>query len=384
MAAYRAADLARELMRRGATVRTCLTDGALRFVTPLLFETLTGEPCLVDTFEEPVPGRMAHIDWARWADVVVVAPATANTLTRLAFGHADDMLTTLVAATEAPLVLGPAMNPSMYAAANVQEALDRLAAAGAWRVDPTEGDVVSGETGPGKLASVQRLADETLAAAAPRDRLRGRHVLITTGPTQEPIDAVRYLSNRSSGKMGAALARIARQMGARVTVVAGPQRAILPAGLAIERVRTACEMEQAVRFHAATVDLAIFAAAVADYRPANPVAGKLRREAEMVQLALIANPDVAAVTAAAFSANAVRVGFAAEPGDDLEYAREKMRRKGLHAIAVNDVSQAGIGFESDDNALTLLTPSGEPQSSGLVTKLQCAAWLLDRVADLRA
>src|SRR5688572_12796476 len=242
IAAYRAADLARDLMRAGHTVRVCLTDAAQKFVTPVLFETLTGQPCLQEVFEEPERGRMAHLDWARAADLVLIAPASANTLNRIANGIGEDMLTTLALAFERQVVVAPAMNPAMYLHPGTQTSLSSLLARGVYVVEPTEGDVVAGEHGQGKLA----LNSEILAAVTSlleRSRaLAGRRVLITSGPTQEPLDDVRYLTNRSSGRMGAALAQAAWQMGGEVTVVAGPSDVAYPRNVSVIPVRTARQM----------------------------------------------------------------------------------------------------------------------------------------------
>lgn len=381
VAAYRAADLARELMRAGFTVRACLTDGASRFVSPALFEALTGQPCLVDTFEEPISGRMAHIDWARQADLVLVVPATANTIAKIASGHADDMLTTIVLATTKPVLVAPAMNPQMYANEATTTALETLRARGYEVIEPVEGDVACGENGQGKLASIPAIVAAASTIVAAGQILAGRHVLITSGPTVEPIDDVRFLSNRSSGKMGAAVARAALRMGARVTVIAGPQRAPLPLGATIVRVRTAEEM-LAAGLAAESPDLIVGVAAVADYRPKAVFHGKLRRSEASLSLDLIPNPDVIAGLAA-HHRGALALGFAAEPDTDLGVAREKLARKGLWGVAANDVSNPGIGFEADQNALTLVTRE-RVEESGLRTKLGCAMWLLERAAPTLA
>jgi phosphopantothenoylcysteine decarboxylase/phosphopantothenate--cysteine ligase len=381
IASYRAADLARDLMREGHTVRVCLTDAAQRFVTPLLFETLTGEPCLIDTFDEPVVGRMAHIDWARAADLVLLAPATANTITRIAGGFGEDMLTTLVLATEAPLIVAPAMNPSMYANEVVQTALAALSARAATVLEPTEGDVVAGETGRGKLAANADILAAAKTVLARRASLRGKRVLITSGPTQEPIDRVRFLSNRSSGKMGAALARAALLMGADVTVIAGPQRAALPLRAAVVRVTTALEMQDALERYAPEADLIVGAAAVADYRPAHPFEGKLRRDGDNLNLELTPNPDVIGQAHLHPKPGTRIVGFAAEPTDDLEIARAKVRRKHLFAIAANDISRPEIGFDAETNELTLVFADGRTERSGLRSKLACALWILEAVTE---
>lgn len=381
VAAYRAADLARELMRNDCTVRVCLTDAAQRFVSPALFEALTGQPCLVDTFEEPERGRMAHIDWARAADAVVIAPATANTIARIAGGYAEDMLTTLALATAAPLIVAPAMNPHMYAGDAIREAMVRLRERAATVVEPMEGDVACGEHGEGKLASVASIVEAVMTVARRSRKLEGRKVLITSGPTQEPIDDVRFVSNRSSGKMGAALARAALVMGAEVTVVTGPVRIPLPLQAKVVHVRTAEEMLAACKEHGQEANLIIGAAAVADYRPASRHRGKIRRTSEPTSLDLVPNPDVIAELAKAFP-EATVIGFAAEPSRSLDAARDKLARKGLAAIAVNDVSRAGIGFDSEQNILRLVTVEGPVVfESGLMSKLGCALWLLDRVVS---
>jgi phosphopantothenoylcysteine decarboxylase/phosphopantothenate--cysteine ligase len=378
VAAYRAADLARELMRSGFEVRVCLTDAAQNFVTPALFEALTGQPCLVDAFEEPVRGRMAHIDWARQADVLVVAPATANTINKLAQGVGEDMLTTLALAYEGPALIAPAMNPSMYANEITQRSLRELVAKGWEIVEPAEGDVACGEQGQGKLASIERIASAVVGLSQIGKTLAGKRVVITSGPTREPIDGVRYISNRSSGKMGAALARAAILMGAEVHVVSGPAEVPLPLRAHVVGVQTALEMLEAASSLASSADLLIGAAAVADFRVAHPAEGKLRRAEGLPQLELEENPDVIASLASICPGRTI--GFAAEPEPDLDTAREKLKRKGLYAIAVNDVSRRDIGFESDENELTLVFADGREERSGKMSKLQCALWLLRLLA----
>jgi phosphopantothenoylcysteine decarboxylase/phosphopantothenate--cysteine ligase len=379
VAAYRAADLARELMRNGCTVRVCLTDAAQNFVTPALFEALTGQPCLSSVFDEPVPGRMAHIDWARQADLVVVAPATANTIAKIAHGIGDDMLTTICLATTAPLVVAPAMNPQMYASDANREALQLVRSRAAVIVEPSEGDVACGEHGEGKLASIADIVSAVFELQVRSKHLKGKTVLITSGPTREPIDGVRYISNRSSGKMGAALARAAHILGAtRVIVVSGPTQTPYPLQSEVIRVSTADEMLAASRAEAGNADLIIGAAAVADYRPAKALAGKIRRESDALSVDLVKNPDVIAELAR--STKGKVIGFAAEPSSDLDYACEKIKRKGLHAIAVNDVSRSDIGFDSHDNELTLVSSDGSIQSSGKRSKLGCALWLMEQIA----
>lgn len=382
VAAYRAADLARDLMRAGHEVRVCLTRAAAEFVTPALFEALTGQPCLVDVFEEPIPGRMAHIDWARQADVVLIAPATADILNRLAAGTADDMLSTICLATEQPMVVAPAMNPAMYAHPATQAALETLRGRGAVVVEPVEGDVACGENGQGKLAANGAIADVVARVLRRSNCLQGKHVLITSGPTHEPIDDVRYIANRSSGRMGASLAQAALLMGARVTVVSGPTSVMLPFSADVKRVQTAVEMEREVLAVAPSADFVIGAAAVADFRVANPTPGKIRRGAEGLTVELIPNPDV--IKAAAMACPGRVIAFAAEPSRDLAEAQAKLQRKGVFAIAHNDVSDPGIGFGSSENELTLIFADGREERSGRQSKLGCALWLLELVAVTNA
>jgi phosphopantothenoylcysteine decarboxylase/phosphopantothenate--cysteine ligase len=378
VACYRAADLARDLMRAGHEVRACLTRSAAEFVTPALFEALTTQPCLVDAFEEPERGRMAHIDWARWADAVAVAPATAHTINQLADGGAADMLTTICLATAAPLVIAPAMNPSMLAHEATQAGLERLRGRAAAIVEPGEGIVACGEQGQGRLASNADIAAAIELVLRRSSLLKGRRALITSGPTEEPIDSVRYLSNRSSGKMGSALARAAILMGAETIVVAGPQRAALPVQARVISVRTALEMQTAAL--AIEADIIIGAAAVADYRPAEAASGKIRRSEEALVLQLVPNPDIIASLAQARPRARV-IAFAAEPDDSLEEAMSKARRKGVWGIAVNDISRGDIGFGSAENELTLLAQDRTPETSGRQSKLGCALWLLERAAE---
>ncbi len=378
VAVYRACDLARELMRAGFGVRVCLTDAAERFVSRGLFEALTGRPCLQDVFEEPEAGRMAHIDWARQASVLVVAPATASTLARLAHGVGDDMLTTIALAYQGPVVVAPAMNPAMYANPATQDNLTALRRRGVDVVEPTEGDVACGESGQGKLASISSVVAAVVLAAARSTRLSGKKVLVTAGPTQEPLDDVRCLTNRSSGKMGFAIARAARDMGADVVLVAGPTTELPPPGVETRIVQTAEEMLAASMEAVGTADYVVAAAAVADYRPSERAHGKMRRGEGDVEIRLTPNPDIVAALAKA-SPDAKVVAFAAEPDGGLEAAREKMKRKGVAAIAVNDVSRTDIGFDSEDNELVLLSADGREARSGKLSKLACARWLLEQV-----
>jgi phosphopantothenoylcysteine decarboxylase/phosphopantothenate--cysteine ligase len=381
VAAYRAADLARDMMRAGFDVRVCLTDSAQKFVTADLFQALTGNPCLTDTFEEPVAGRMAHIDWARQASVLVIAPATANSINRIGFGQADDMLTSLALAYEGPVVVAPSMNPSMYSNTNTVEALERLRSRGAWIIEPQEGDVACGESGQGKLATNSAILEAVESAAFQSSQLKGQSVLITCGPTQEPIDEVRYLTNRSSGKMGAALAWAAHQMGATVTVVTGPVSVTFPPAANVIRVQTAKEMLSSSLETARSADWIFGVAAVADYRPEERISGKRRRTSDTWSLDLVANPDVIAELVSVAKSGAKVVGFAAEPSSDSEAAQNKLARKKLFAIAMNDISRADIGFHSEENELTLVLGNGGSMSSGKMSKFRCALWMIEMLSE---
>lgn len=382
VAAYRAADLARELGRQGAEVRICLTDGAKHFVTPLLFESLTAQPILDSVFEEPEKGRMAHIDWARWADLILVAPATANVISKFAHGLADDMLSAIWLASTSAKMVAPAMNPAMFAAESTQSSLNLLENRGAWIVSPDEGDVACGEHGEGKLATIDRIVGDVCEWAQRRDRLKGKTVLITSGPTEEPIDLVRVITNRSSGKMGLALARAAMEMGAKVIVVSGPVAQYPPADELIP-VRTALEMESAALAHVAEADFVFGVAAVADYRLEHPFDGKMRRSGASLDLHLIPNPDILANLAQKANKGANVIGFAAEPSPDLETARGKLKRKGLTAIAVNDISDPRLGFGSEKNQLTLIRKDEGVVQSPVLAKLALARWLFDQIAPAR-
>ncbi|MCB0825910.1 MAG: bifunctional phosphopantothenoylcysteine decarboxylase/phosphopantothenate--cysteine ligase CoaBC [Armatimonadetes bacterium] len=381
VAAYRACDLARDLMRAGHTVRVCLTDSAAEFVSPALFEALTGHPCLSDVFEEPERGRMAHIDWARSADLILIVPATANTINKIANGIGDDMLTTIALASTAPLLAAPAMNPTMYQEDTVQASLKALDAKGVSLIEPSTGDVACGENGQGKLASNSEIFAAAQAILSRRGSLAGKTVLITSGPTQEPIDDVRYITNRSSGKMGAALAKAAHWAGAKVVFISGPTNTPLPTFAAGTRVRTTQEMHDSAVSAVQNADIVIAAAAVADYRPAQKVDGKIRRTEGNLNLELAPNPDVIKAVVAA-KPEVLAIAFAAEPDDSFETAIAKMKKKGVRGIAVNDVSRPDAGFEVDTNELTLLLDNGSHVKSGHQSKLGCAVWLIDEIAKL--
>ena len=352
VAAYRAADVCREIMRNGFEVRACLTRSAEKFVTTSLFEALTGQPVLTDVFSEPIAGRMAHIDWARQADCILVCPATANSIATLASGQADDMFSTIVTASDAPIVIAPAMNPQMYASAANAANLSVLRHRGHLILEPSEGDVACGEQGQGKLAATERIVEAVSEAATRSNLLAGKRIVITAGPTREPLDPIRYLSNRSSGKMGFELARAAIQMGAQVTLIAGPTTQIPHPKANSVSVETAQEMLKATLKACENADVLIGAAAVADFRPAGTSTEKIKNK-QGFDMQLIPNEDILAAVRDSHE-NLIIVGFAAETHEHIGNARAKLAAKRLQAIAVNDVSRTDVGMEVPDNEVTLL------------------------------
>ncbi|ACL71205.1 bifunctional phosphopantothenoylcysteine decarboxylase/phosphopantothenate--cysteine ligase CoaBC [Thioalkalivibrio sulfidiphilus] len=355
IAAYKACELTRRLRDAGAEVRVVMTRSAMEFVTPLTFQALSGQPVRSALFDPEAEAGMDHIALARWADAILVAPATADFLARLAQGQADELLSTLCLASRAPLCVAPAMNQAMWANPATRANVQTLAERGVRLMGPGSGSQACGETGEGRMLEVPELV-AGLEAVFATGALAGLQVLVTAGPTREPLDPVRYLSNRSSGKMGYAVARAAREAGARVTLVTGPTALAVPEGVEAVRVETAQEMLEAVMARVGTADVFVAAAAVADYRAASVETHKIKKQAEHLSLALERNPDILA-TVAALPGGPFTVGFAAETQDLERHARTKLMKKGLDLIAANDVSN-GQGFDVDENALTLLWPGG--------------------------
>jgi len=356
IAAYKSAELVRALRRRGAEVQVVMTRGASRFITATTLQALSGRPVRKSLWDAAAEAAMSHIELARWADAIVIAPASADTLARLAQGRADDLLSTLCLASEASLWLAPAMNRVMWAHPATRANLDTLVARGARCIGPAEGDQACGEVGPGRMSEPEEIADAVMAPPT-EGVLSGRRVVISAGPTLEDIDPVRFLGNRSSGRMGFALAEAARAAGAEVQLVAGPVSLATPVGVRRTDVRSAIEMRTAVLAAIAGADVFISAAAVADYRPAECLERKRKKSADAWSLELVANPDIVAEVAAAEPRPFV-VGFAAETNDLEAHARGKLARKKLDMIAANLVGCAGRGFEADENALSVYWPGG--------------------------
>lgn len=379
IAAYKAPDLVRRLREQGAEVRVVMTPAAARFVTPLTFQAVSGHPVRDSLWDEAAEAAMGHIELARWADLVLVAPATADFLARLAAGMADDLLTTLCLATAAPLCVAPAMNRQMWANAATQDNIARLQARGLRVLGPAEGAQACGETGAGRMLEpaeiVAALQGESIATDG---ALAGRKVLVTAGPTREALDPVRYLTNRSSGKMGYAVARAALAAGAEVVLVSGPVELAPPSGARVIRVETAAQMRAAVQGELAGTDVFIAAAAVADYRPAQVETSKIKKQADEMQLELLRNPDILAEVAATEPRPFV-VGFAAETDAVEANARKKLEGKRLDMIAANRVG-ADCGFDREDNALRVLWPGGgEDLGSG--AKAGLARRLVELIAE---
>jgi phosphopantothenoylcysteine decarboxylase/phosphopantothenate--cysteine ligase len=385
IAACKTPDLVRRLRARGHEVRCALTRNAAAFVTPLTLEVLSGHRVYQEEYLQAAPqgigGEEAHIVAAAWAGVLCVAPATANLLARLALGLGDDFLTTTALAFAGPVVVAPAMHTTMWQHAALQQRVEELRRRGVQLVGPVEGPLASGESGMGRMAEPAAIVEAIEAAGGADRRLRGRRVLVTAGPTQEPIDPVRYLGNRSSGKMGFALAAEAARRGAQVALVAGPVTLATPAGVRRVDVGTAAEMEQAVRAEAAGADLVIMAAAVADYRPRQVAAVKIKKASGGLKaLELEENPDILAGLRRLAPA-AVVVGFAAET-DDLEaHARAKLAAKGADFLVANDVARRDIGFGTDANEVTVFRREGAPVFLGRRAKGELASALLDLFGD---
>ncbi|HKJ71751.1 MAG TPA: bifunctional phosphopantothenoylcysteine decarboxylase/phosphopantothenate--cysteine ligase CoaBC [Gammaproteobacteria bacterium] len=376
VAAYKTPELVRRLRAAGAEVRVVLTAGGAQFVAPLALQSVSGHSvrsALLDPAEE---SAMDHIALARWADRLLIAPASADCLARLATGRADDLLGAVYLATAAPVLAAPAMNHSMWAHPATQRNAQQAAADGVTLIGPAAGDQACGEEGPGRMSEPDTIVEALRRHLAPKP-LAGRRVLVTAGPTREPVDPVRFLSNRSSGKMGYAVAEAAAELGAEVTLVAGPTSLAAPDGVAVVPVGTAEEMAAAVRERLGEADLFAAVAAVSDHRPAERLRTK-RKGKEAFELPLIPNPDILA-EAAGRSERPLILGFAAETESALAFGRDKRTAKGADFLAVNDVSRPDAGFGTDTNRLTLIGPDGE-EALPFGAKREVARALLKRLA----
>ena len=386
IAAYKAPELVRQIKAAGARVQVVMTAAAQEFVRPLTFQAVTGEPVHTELLNPLAEAAMGHIELARWADLVLVAPASADFLARLAHGLADDLASTLCLATPAPVLVAPAMNQQMWRNAATAANVELLRSRGIRFCGPAVGVQACGDTGPGRMMEPSALraaaesvfANEAPLAPAP-ELLAGVTVLLTAGPTQEPIDPVRFITNRSSGKMGFALAEAARDAGARVIVVAGPAAVPAPAGCEVLRVTSAAEMHQAVMSRVSGCDIFIGAAAVADYTVATPAAHKVKKRGEDLSLTLVPTVDILAAVAR-LAQRPFTVGFAAETENLESYARQKLETKRLDLIAANLVGMPGSGFESDDNELSVYWSSGGT-ALGKASKQMLAHRLIAVIAE---
>ncbi|MEM8492379.1 MAG: bifunctional phosphopantothenoylcysteine decarboxylase/phosphopantothenate--cysteine ligase CoaBC [Pseudomonadota bacterium] len=381
IAAYKSAQLVRELQRQGADVRVILTRGAREFVTPLTFQALSGNPVHDSLLDEEAERAMGHIELARWADLIIIAPATADCMARLAAGRADDLLGAVVLASPSPLLLAPAMNQQMWMHPATQASLNALTKRGTHIAGPDSGDQACGDVGPGRMLEPELITEQAASLFA-SGLLQNLHVVVTAGPTREPLDPVRYLSNHSSGRMGYALARAALAAGAAVDLVTGPTQIPPPDRVRVTRVETAVEMLEASLKLQPSCDIFIACAAVADYRPAESALQKIKKSDDDTNLRLIPNPDIVSAIAATAPRPFI-VGFAAETEHLRRYAAEKRVRKGMDLIVANDVSDPGIGFNSDDNAALLIWEGGE-QEVARCSKDALAATVVTKTAALRA
>ena len=381
IAAYKCAELTRRLIERGAQVHVVMTHAAKEFITPLTMQAVSGHPVSDSLFDPAAEASMGHIELAKWADLVLLAPATADVIARMAAGMGNDLLTTLVLATDAPIAVSPAMNQQMYSNIATQENIATLSRRGMHIWGPAAGEQACGDIGLGRMLEPMQLVGlcEQFFTDKP---LQGKSILISAGPTREAIDPVRYISNHSSGKMGFALAEMAQKLGAEVTLVSGPVALATPQGCERVNVESALEMHQAVMDKAQQSDVFISCAAVADYRPETIADNKIKKTADndAMTVSMVKNPDIVASVAAMTTNRPFTVGFAAETQNVKQYALSKLERKNLDMICANDVSLEGQGFNSNENAITVYWHEGE-QSLTLASKQHIAQQILQIIAD---
>ena len=389
IAAYKAAEILRGLQRAGCTVRVAMTSRACEFITPLTFRALSGSHVIVDDYAPDNPDPIAHITFSQSVDLLLIAPATANIIAKFANGVADDFLTSTYLASNAPVVVAPAMNTTMWNHPATQRNLSRLRADGVTVIEPDAGEMACGTFGPGRLSEPERIVAAALEILRRTERhaardLENERVLITAGATREEIDPVRFLSNRSSGRMGFALAEAAHARGAQVTVVAGATNVESPASVEVVRATSAEEMRAAVMEKISDTSIFIAAAAVSDYRPVNRATNKIKKSDESLTLHLEPTPDILAEVSAAKQNGLLVIGFAAETDDVLKHARSKLERKNLDAIVANDITQDGAGFDTQTNVITIITRASDaPIELPLMSKLDASHQILDEIARLR-
>ena len=382
IAAYKTCEVVSRLKKLHADVRVIMTKNATEFVSPLTFQSLSHNPVSVDTFANIQTWEIEHIALAQRADVFVIAPATANIIGKLACGIADDMLSTTVMATHAPVLIAPAMNTAMLENAATQQNMRTLSERGMRFIAPGTGMLACGTSGAGRMSEPSQIVDEIVRTLRPREDFAGLSVVVTAGPTAEPLDPVRYITNRSSGKMGYAIAEAAHARGAHGTLISGPTAIQPPKGVDFVRIGTTQELHDAVLGHA-DADVVIQAAAPADYRAREISPTKIKRTGDSLMVELVPNPDIAAALGARKHTGQTLVGFAAETNNVIENAQGKLKRKALDLIVANDVTRAGAGFDVDTNIVTLIDGEGMKELP-MMTKREVADGILDRVAELRA
>jgi len=378
IAAYKAAEIASQLTQAGAKVNVIMTKEAIQFISPITFRAITGRPLVTEMFDLASEFSIEHVSLAKAADIVVIAPATANIIAKLAAGIADDMLCCTVLATKAPVVIAPAMETNMYNNPITQDNLSKLKARNFVIIAPATGWLASGKEGPGRLADINDIIGGIRQVLERGGDLAGKHIVVTAGGTHESIDPVRYISNRSSGKMGYALAEAARDRGAKVTLVTAPTSLPEPAGVDVIKVNTAQEMRQAVEKVTPQADALVMAAAVADYRPTKAAKDKIKKGEAGLTLELECTPDILG----SVKGNFIKVGFAAESNNLVENAKQKLQQKGLDFIVANDITAIGSGFGVDTNRVTIIDQEGKIDSLPLLAKREVADKVLDRVVEL--
>jgi phosphopantothenoylcysteine decarboxylase/phosphopantothenate--cysteine ligase len=378
IAAYKAAEIASQLTQAGAKVNVIMTKEAIEFISPFTFWAITGRPVVTKMFDLASEFSIEHISLAKAADIVVIAPATANIIAKLAAGIADDMLCCTVLATTAPVLIAPAMETNMYNNPVTQDNLSKLKARDFVIIAPATGWLASGKEGPGRLADINDIVGGIRQVLGRGGDLAGKHILVTAGGTQEPIDPVRYISNHSSGKTGYALAEAARDRGAKVTLVTAPTSLPGLAGVDVVKVNTAQEMRQAVENVIPQADALVMAAAVADYRPTKAAKDKIKKGEAGLTLELECTPDILG----SVKGNLIKVGFAAESSNLVENAKQKLKQKGLDLIVANDITASDGGFGADNNRVTIIDREGKVDSLPLMPKREVADKILDRVAAL--
>jgi phosphopantothenoylcysteine decarboxylase / phosphopantothenate---cysteine ligase len=384
IAAYKAPQILRDLQRRGSDVRVVMTENAHRFVAPMPLEVLSRHPVHTSMFASDADFPVLHVGLAAWADTVLIAPATANLVAKMAHGLADDLLSCLLLGTTAPVLLAPSMEEHMLESVATRDNLETLRQRGCHIIEPTAGELASGASGRGRLPEPQELVAAVDAHYASRRDLQGLRLLITAGPTFEDVDPVRFIGNRSSGKMGYALARRAQARGASVCLISGPTALPAPAGVELQTVRSTCDMQRAVDAAFPPIDVAIMAAAPSDFRPRSVATEKIKREAATLTLELVANPDIAAGLGARKIGTQQLIVFALETASGQENARAKLARKGADLVVLNSLRDEGAGFEVDTNVVTLIDTAGQTTRLPRMSKDAVADEILDWVRTQRA